>query len=411
MSHFDTEKAFELYQLENSITDAARKHCEILNIPYEEKYRHRLSRYINSIDTVGEGGEVPPVVTSSAPVLAGYSALDSEGNLMSPQAVCEKYGLPYKSLKDASLVAHTSRCVYNFKFSFDAEEQDLSGFQESLVDSVLNIESRPKSKRFLDHTSKESKDNSYLLVIDPADCHIGKLGTKFSTGEEYNSEIAIKRVMDGVDGILDKCKGFDIDQIVLIGGNDILHSDSPGSKTTKGTYVDSCEMWYTSFIKAKNLYIDIINKLKEKTNLHFVFNPSNHDLQMGTLLCQVIAAYFKDCENITFDIDLRHRKYYTYHNNLIGFTHGDKAKMNDLGALMAEESPDWSNCKNRYIMTHHVHHKVSKDYIGVTIESVRSPSGSDYWHDSSGYKGVPKAVEAFLHDKQHGQFCRLTHRF
>ena len=28
-----------------------------------------------------------------------------------------------------------------------------------------------------------------------------------------------------------------------------------------------------------------------------------------------------------------------------------------------------------------------------------------------GYKGVPKAVEAFLHDKQHGQFCRLTHRF
>ena len=90
---------------------------------------------------------------------------------------------------------------------------------------------------------------------------------------------------------------------------------------------------------------------------------------------------------------------------------GDGAKTNDLGALMAHESKDWTKCINRYFYTHHIHHKTSKDFIGVTVESLRSPSGTDSWHDRNGYKGVPKAVEGFLHHKVFGQVARITHIF
>ena len=133
---------------------------------------------------------------------------------------------------------------------------------------------------------------------------------------------------------------------------------------------------------------------------------------IGTLLSDVIQTYYKDCKNITFDCDLRHRKYFKYGKNLIGTTHGDGAKNDILPLLMATEEPVmWSETKHRYVYTHHVHHKVSKDYIGVTVEALRSPSGTDGWHSRNGYTGVPKAVEGFIHHSEYGQVARLTHNF
>jgi len=65
---------------------------------------------------------------------------------------------------------------------------------------------------------------------------------------------------------------------------------------------------------------------------------------------------------------------------------------------MAEEAKqDWSKTKHRYFYTHHVHHKTAKDYIGLTVESLRSPSGTDSWHHRNGYGiGGVKAVEGFI---------------
>jgi len=42
---------------------------------------------------------------------------------------------------------------------------------------------------------------------------------------------------------------------------------------------------------------------------------------------------------------------------------------------------------------------------------MRSPSGTDGWHHRNGYVGSPKAVEGFLHCKEHGQIARITHIF
>jgi hypothetical protein len=146
-------------------------------------------------------------------------------------------------------------------------------------------------------------------------------------------------------------------------------------------------------------------------DVHFTFNPSNHDYQSGFFLAQVIEAHFRNCNNITFDCSIAHRKYFTFGSNLIGTTHGDGAKFQDLPLLMAQESKDWSSTKHRYIYTHHVHHKNSKDFVGVTVESLRSPSGTDSWHHRNGYEHSPKAVEGFLHHKDFGQIARFTHLF
>ena len=255
--------------------------------------------------------------------------------------------------------------------------------------------------------------DGHLLVVDPADVHIGKLATAFESGEDYNSHIAVKRVHEGVEGILQKVKGFNIDQIMLVIGNDILHVDSPRNTTTSGTNQDVCQMWYDNFLMAKQLYVEVIEKLTSVADVHVVFNPSNHDYTNGFFLADAIKSWFRHSNNITFDCSIAHRKYYRYFENLIGTTHGDGAKQADLGLLMAEEAKkDWGDTKHRYFYTHHVHHKTSKDLIGITIESLRSPSGNDSWHHRNGYGvGGVKAIEGFLHSKEHGQICRITHIF
>ena len=233
---------------------------------------------------------------------------------------------------------------------------------------------------------KKIKDG-HCMVLDPADIHIGKLATKYETGEDYNSIIAVKRVKEGIDYLLTISKVYNIDKICLIIGNDILHTDNTKRTTTAGTPQDTDGMWYENFLVAQKLYVDVIEKLMLVADVHVVHNPSNHDFMTGWYLSQTIESWFRKSKNVTFDTTTAHRKAFVYGDNLIGSTHGDGAKNNDLPLLMAQEfKAEWAATSHRYIYTHHIHHKTSKDYIGVTTESSRSPSGTDSWHHRNGYQ-------------------------
>ena len=280
---------------------------------------------------------------------------------------------------------------------------------KSFVDELLQLIS-DKSPNYPEITRLPNQDG-HLLIINPADIHLGKLASAFETGDDYNTEIAIQRVKDGVNGIIEKSKGFNIDKIIFVGGNDILHVDTPKATTTAGTFQNTDGMWYDNYIKAFKLYTEVLEMLIPIADVHFVYCPSNHDYTNGFFLCQSVEQYFRQNNNITFDTSIAHRKYYNYGLNIIGFTHGDGAKQADLPLLMAHESPDWGKCKHRYIYTHHLHHKTAKDFMSVCVEGMRSPSGTDGWHHRNGYQHAPKAVEGFIHHRDFGQIARLNHLF
>lgn len=285
------------------------------------------------------------------------------------------------------------------------QENRLQTLKEEIIHYVKTYAPKyPKIER------KKSKD-WHLLVIDPADIHIGKLASAFETGEDYNNQIAVARVLEWVQGILDKTHSYNIEKILFIGGNDVLHIDNPKRTTTSGTPQDTDGMWYDTFMIAKKLYITVLEQLISVADVHFVYNPSNHDYTNGFFLCQTIESWFSKNKNITFDTDMKHRKYYQYGKNLIGTTHGDGAKNNDLALLAATEQPVMrSNTKRRYFYTHHVHHKTSKDYMWFTVESLRSPSWADSRHSRNWYIWK-KAIEWFIHHPEYWQICRFNHYF
>ena len=403
------ERLREIFDQEQSKTNAAKAYCEEMGIEYTESFRKKANAAILSTERTTDL-ENETITETNQYTTSPLSALKADGKIMSIQEYCEFYNIPFEQVRTFKLVTHTGKGAYYNIASNAIEGDGFKAFYEQMLKDIADIPNKPKTIGRVD-TDDVKLDDEHLLMIDPADIHIGKLAESFETGEDYNNQIAVQRVREGVEGILHKARGFRVDKILFIGGNDILHIDTPRRMTTSGTPQDTDGMWYSNFLIAKQLYIEVLTRLLKVADVHFVFNPSNHDYTHGFFLADVIQTYFKDCKNITFDCSIAHRKYFVYGDNLIGTSHGDGGKTQDLPLTMAHESPDWSRCKHRYFYIHHFHHKVAKDYMGVCVEALRSPSGTDSWHHRNQYQHAPKAIEGFIHHPKFGQIARLTHLF
>ena len=317
--------------------------------------------------------------------------------------------------KDVVSVKHWQSASGEFRFSIVTKE-DITANETDILKTVSSfVENHsphyPSIKRKI-------KLNNHLLVINPADIHIGKYANHLETGDGYNVEIACERVLEGLQGLIDKSKGFEVDRVLFCVGNDILHIDNVYNTTTAGTNQDVDGKWWEHFEIALALYVKCVEILREIAPVDVIHSMSNHDYQSGFHLAHALKSWFRLDSEVTFDISVAHRKYYKYGKNLIGLEHGDGAKMANLPLTMAQERPLlWSETTHRYWYLHHLHHKVkhkwldAKDFIGVTVEYMRSPSGTDSWHSRKGYVGVPRAVEGFLHEKNSGQVARLVHYF
>ena len=299
------------------------------------------------------------------------------------------------------------------KFSIFAKPNEFT--KDEFLKSIEDLISKYSPKYpTIDYPKRE---DGHLLIINPADVHIGKYADALETGEEYNVEIAKNRVREGVKGILRNAEGFNIDKILFCIGNDILHTDNTMGSTTRLTPQDTDGKWYRHFTEALELYVEIVEMLMQIAPVDCIHSMSNHDYMSGFHLAHALKSWYRNTDAVTVDADPKHRKYYTYKNSMIGLTHGDGAKLNNLPLHMAQEEPlMWSYTKYRYWYLHHLHHKqrykfmTSFDNIGVTVEFLRSPSGSDSWHYQKGYTGSVKAVEGFIHS-EFGQIAHLTHIF
>lgn len=311
------------------------------------------------------------------------------------------------------------------------EIMEYEEIRDSLIRDLENYAPRPpKIQR---EPIKEY--DRHLLVLDPADIHIGKLAKTDETGHtEYNTEVAYERVIEGVMDILAKARLFGVYHIALIIGNDILHVDNSKKTTTGGTLQDTDSQWWNMFETARNLYVDVIELCKKVADVTLIFCPSNHDKVLGFGITDSLYSWYRKDPNVTisnYGKSMRHRKYIRYGNNLIGVTHGDGAKNKDLPSLMQYEArEDWALTKFSYWYVHHFHHKyrlvntteIEKDYAGVTVlsnygaidpikntsvECIRSPSEPDAWHSQFGYVNHT-AIEGFLHHPIFGQVARIT---
>ncbi len=257
-----------------------------------------------------------------------------------------------------------------------------------------------------------------LFVPCIFDLHLGKLAWKEESGEDYDLKIAEERFVKAIEDLIKKSSGNNIERILFPIGNDIYNSDRalPYAQTTAGTPQQDDSRWQKMFKTGVRLITWAVHRLSEIAPVDVVTVFSNHDFERVFYLGEVISAVFERHSNVRVDNSPLVRKYYKYGKCLFGLAHGHNEKPSDLPLLMAQESKEmWSETHYREWLLGHLHHSKkmltegSRDYNGIKVTYMTSPSSTDAWHFSRGYVGSVKGAEAFIYDKKQGLIGSAVH--
>ena len=289
------------------------------------------------------------------------------------EALCEQHGVDINSV--------TGGWVKGKTFSLRFKESELP--QQDIMDRIEKRFGKVKPMQ-----PGELEDSQKIGILGLSDIHIGKPDTPL--GKYFQSAIRI----------VDKMKIDGVNRIIFCVGNDALNVDNVQLTTTRGTPQEMEVGIDEAIDQLTSLYEGVIEYINyQNIEVDLMYSAANHDNILSYTIVHGLCRRY-DLRNC---LNLESRNYITYGKNLLGFTHGDKAKDSDLPSLMSVEAPkEWGNATNRYVFRGHKHHKERKDFRGCTVIGMRSLSAPDKWHRDSGYIGVPRATEGFVVDREKG---------
>jgi hypothetical protein len=258
------------------------------------------------------------------------------------------------------------------------------------------------------------KHESNMLEIAIQDLHIGKLAWRGDTGNNYDSDIAVEAADHAIDDLVHQARGYELDRILFLLGNDYFHYDNLQGTTTAGTPQDRDSRFAKMFLAGQKLATRSIEKLAEIAPVHVMVIPGNHARIAEWNLGQVVEAWFRNDERVTVDNSPMPRKYFAYGKVLLGFAHGDSEPHKSLPTVMPVEEPIlWSQSRYREWHLGHLHTSRATDakpvdgVNGVRVRILQSLSGIDKWHKDKAYVGEVGCAEAFVWHKERGLRANL----
>jgi len=196
-------------------------------------------------------------------------------------------------------------------------------------------------------------------------------------------------------------------------GSDFWNSNGSMNTTKKGTPQRALVPHEVSFRMGVDFYrwcIDILTQISPKVVV--ISLKGNHDEDPVFYLSQILDITYEDHPRVEVNATRHQRKYFQYGDFGFGFGHGDKEKrqLDRLPLFFAQEGTEiWAATKFREMFFGDLHHrneykfKRARDGVGCYVYFLRSTNEADLWHSDSGWIGIPKAINAFVYQKNGGE--------
>ncbi len=305
------------------------------------------------------------------------------------------------------------------------EEEYKSRVVEDIFEKKLKKYTPPTftKEESLSFISKNNEENN-LFEISMFDLHLGKLAWAGETGENYDTKIAASRFNDAIKTLITRASVHYFNRILFPVGSDFFNTDNLYNTTTKGTPQDEDLRWQKTFDLGVDLLVNAIYLLKKTcVPIDVIVIPGNHDFERSKYMGAYLKAWFRNDDMVNINNGDSPRKYYSFGNVLLGFTHGSEEKESSLPMLMATEKESknfWSDAKFREWHIGHIHRKRKIDYTileknrtlneehGVTIRYLSSLTGTEQWHHKKGFVSQIKAADGFIWNDKTGLIVHLN---
>lgn len=240
-----------------------------------------------------------------------------------------------------------------------------------------------------------------LLLIDIADLHMNLQASMFTTGNEYNCDIAEKSFFHVIEDVMTRTQHYDFDEVVFCIGGDMMNMDTLSGTTTKGTPQDNDIHYYDAYERMCAMTIKAIDILKDTCKVNVIYVMGNHDEVAGFKLAKYVDAWFRNDDRVTVDYQPIARKYKLYGKTLFCFAHDGKAQK--LPAIIANEAREyWSQAETVEVFLQHMHtEQVLMEENNIRIQRLPTISGRSKWSADNGY-GSKRQCKSFIFDAEDG---------
>ena len=241
-----------------------------------------------------------------------------------------------------------------------------------------------------------------LYEIDLPDIHFGRLTWEEESGENYDIKLAEKYSTEVIQSLLEHSVNYPVKKILFPFGNDFFNVNNKNETTVHGTPQQEDTRWQKTFRKGRQLSVKLIEMCSQIAPVDVLIIAGNHDEERMFYLGDALYSWFHNNPNVKIDNRAIKRKYYSFGNVLLGFTHGYYEKADKLPFLMPTEVPElWAKSKYKEWHLGDKHHKKEFEYKtkeenGITVRVLRALASVDAWTFDKGFVGAVRAGESFL---------------
>lgn len=253
-------------------------------------------------------------------------------------------------------------------------------------------------------TSPAREDLLAAYVV--GDAHVGMRAWAQECGASFDLAIAEALLVGAARDLV--LRGPRTARAILLNVGDWFHSDTAHGHTTNGQHSLDLDGRALKVLSAgMRIFVAMIDAaLDHHDHVTVDCRIGNHDGHTSLMLAIALQAHYRNEPRIDVPPPVSHRAYHEFGQNLIGTTHGDRAKGADLAAIMAAEQPQaWGRTRHRAWWCGHVHHSTVTEYRGCTVESFRTLAARDAWHAGQGYVSGRDMRRIVLH-REHGEVSR-----
>ena len=256
---------------------------------------------------------------------------------------------------------------------------------------------------------RQPKRDGLWQVLVISDTHFGAYSwSKTTGGSDYDLDLAEQLVGKAGAELVAVGDAHNPTRRTIAFLGDLFHYDTPSGTTTGGTPLERDGRLQKMIQVGCDSLLAIVERSAASAPTDVVIVNGNHDEVLTWAFQRILVERFRGSKAVTIKPDFLSRQYLTHGRNLLGFTHGHKAKRKLPQIMALEQREAWSRSTYREWHTGHLHHQAAEhnkplDTLdGVIVRTAPTICPPDDWHSANGFLGARQACETFLYSPDGG---------